>query len=387
MATPAGHIELIASQPPQQDLHAGLTAAGYEVGVRSFQEPHAPAQLYVVDGGRQTELALLQCQRLRSDQNGGYTPILFVTPAAVGSTRIAGLESGADTTIARPLDAAELLAQVHSLLRVKERHDRLTDQAAEANGISKRLQEAHHRMDQELELAQRLQESFLPQSLPQLPRVRFAVKFKPHARVGGDFYDIFRLDEKHLGFYVADAMGHGVAASLLTMFVKKGVRGKDIFGQTYRLVPPPEVLHRLNRELIAQEIQDLPFITMIYTLFNWESGVLHFSRAGHPYPLFIPREGKPTLWQMEGSLLGVFETPYYLQTQQLKAGDKLILYTDGTDGASFEQHAVGLTSLLAAAAEFRRLPIEDLVERLASDLFTQTQLKDDLTIFGLEMVE
>jgi sigma-B regulation protein RsbU (phosphoserine phosphatase) len=389
MATiPSLYIELIEGNPPKDDMRIWLTEAGYDVGVRSFQEPHsaAPAHLYVVDGRQQTDLALKQCQRLRVDQNGGYTPILFVTPEAAGALR-QSLEYGADTAMARPFEPAELLAQVQSLLRVKERHDRLAHQAAEASGISKRLQEANQRMDQELELAQRLQESFLPQSLPQVPGVRFAVKYQPQARVGGDFYDVFRLDEKHLGFYVADAMGHGVPASLLTIFVKKSVRAKEISGQSYRLIAPSEVLHRLNRDLVDQHIDDLPFITMIYVLFNCHDGSLQFSRAGHPYPLYVPKIGKPALWQMEGSLLGVFDTKYRLQSQQLMAGDKLLLYTDGMDGASFEDHPVGLASLLAGAERFRDLPIEEMVERLASDLFTQTVQKDDLTIFGMELTD
>ena len=100
-----------------------------------------------------------------------------------------------------------------------------------------------------------------------------------------------------------------------------------------------------------------------------------------------PKEGKPALWQIEGSLLGVFDTKYRLQTRQFKPGDKLLLYTDGMDGASFEQHAVGLASLLAAAERFRDLPIDELVERLASDLFTQTRQVDDLTVFGMEMTD
>jgi serine phosphatase RsbU (regulator of sigma subunit) len=180
-------------------------------------------------------------------------------------------------------------------------------------------------------------------------------------------------------------MGHGVPASLLTVFVKKGVRGKEITGQSYRLVSPAEVLERLNRDLVQQQIPDLPFITMVYALFNFADGTLQFSRAGHPYPLYLPAVGKPTLWQIEGSLLGVFDTQYRLQTQRLKAGDKLLLYTDGMDGASFEQHAVGLASLLAGAERFRALPIDELVERLASDLFAQTRQGDDLTVFGLEI--
>src|SRR5262249_26083696 len=146
---------------------------------------------------------------------------------------------------------------------------------------------------------------------------------------GGDFYDVFRLDEQHLGFYVADAMGHGVPASLLTIFVKKGVRAKEIFGQQYRLIPPAEVLARLNHELVEQALSENPFITMVYFLFNHQTGTLSFARSGHPYPLYLPASGEPCLWQVTGSLLGVFETDFPMQTMTLKPGDKVVLYTDG----------------------------------------------------------
>jgi sigma-B regulation protein RsbU (phosphoserine phosphatase) len=381
------HIELLVGNPSPEDVRSLLSEAGYEVGVRAFQEPHMnrSAQLYLVDAGMQIEPALQQCRHLRLEQGDAYTPILLLSANTSASLRLAALECGADTSLARPFEPAELLAQVSALLRVKRRQDQLASQAAQAHGVSKRLHAANQQMDQELELARRLQESFLPQSLPQLPNVRFAVKYKPAARVGGDFYDIFRLDEKHLGFYIADAMGHGVPASLLTIFIKKGVRAKEISRASYRLVSPTEVLQKLNRDLIEQQIPDLPFITMLYVLFNHCEGTLQFSRAGHPYPLYIPKQDKPTSWQIEGSLLGVFETQFRLQTQRVRDGDKLLLYTDGMDGASFERHPVGLPSLLAAAERFRDLPIDELVERLASDLFTQTRQNDDLTVFGLEM--
>ncbi len=385
---PSCHIELFAGDPARNDVHTVLDEAGYDIGVRPFGEPHmrVPAQLYVLDGNSQADAALKYCHRLRVEQNDSYTPILFVT-ADAPRARLACLECGADTALIRPFEPTELLAQVQALVRVKERHDQLAAKAAEAHRLNERLQATHQQIDQELELARRLQESFLPHSLPSLPRVRFAVKYRPCSRVGGDFYDIFRLDEKHLGFYVADAMGHGVPASLLTIFVKRTVRAKEISGQSYRLVPPNEVLQRLNHYLIEQQLADLPFITAVYALFQPEDGTLQIARAGHPYPLHLPKNGKPALWQIEGSLLGVFETPFRLQTHHLGSGDKLLLYTDGMDAASFEQHAVGLPSLLAAAERFRDLPIDEMVERLASDLFTQTRQSDDLTIFGLEMIE
>jgi sigma-B regulation protein RsbU (phosphoserine phosphatase) len=366
-----------------------LQDAGYDVAVRKIGEPIArgPAQLFVIDAGKQVDQALSVCRRLRHEADGGFTPILLVTADAEPSVRLKSLEAGADALLARPFQRELLLAAVQALVRVKARHDLLAGQAAEAQGISKRLQAAQQQMDQELELARRLQESFLPHELPSVPNVRFAVQYRPASRVGGDFYDVFRLDEKHIGFYVADAMGHGIPASLLTIFVKKSVKAKEITGQTYRLVPPTEVLYKLNRDLVEQQIPDLPFITMVYALLNYEDGTLQFSRAGHPYPLYLPAGGKPMLWQIEGSLLGVFETKFRVQTQQLKPGDKLLLFTDGMDGASFEQHAVGLASLLAAAERFRDLPIDELVAKLATDLFTQTRQNDDLTVFGVELIE
>ncbi len=388
-AIPSCRIEFFAGAASMEDARALLAKAGYDVGLRPFNGPHMaiPAHLYVVDGGNDTDLALETCQRLHNEQHDAYTPILFLTPNGDAGSRLASLQSGADTALARPIDSAALLAQVQTLLRAKERHDQLALKAAEAQRVSQRLQAANQQIDQELELARRLQESFLPQTLPQIPHVRFAVKYKPCAQVGGDFYDVFRLDEKHVGFYVADAMGHGVPASLLTIFIKKGVRAKEISGKNYRLVPPTEVLQKLNADLIEQQIPDLPFITMVYVLFNYLDGTLQFARAGHPYPIYVPANGMPVLSQIEGGLLGVFETKYRLQTHHLKPGDKFLLYTDGMDGASFAQHPVGLSSLLAAAEEFRALPIDELVERLASDLFTQTRQNDDLTVFGMEVVE
>jgi sigma-B regulation protein RsbU (phosphoserine phosphatase) len=278
-----------------------------------------------------------------------------------------------------------MLAQIQAFLRIKDAHDRLTEKTGEINRINRRLQQAYQQIDQELELARRIQLSFLPQELPEVPRLRFAVHYMLCGRVGGDFYDVFRLDENHVGFYVADAMGHGVPASLLTIFVKKGVRAKEVFGQQYRLVPPSEVLERLNRDLIDQALSDNPFITMIYGLFNHKEGSLSFARAGHPYPLYVPRHGDPCLWQQEGSLLGVFDTHYPVQKHELRPGDKVLLYTDGMDGAQLGGRSPGTDSLLECAARHRALPIREFVDRLPRELFGQTSQTDDLTLLGMEV--
>src|SRR5207244_2200995 len=209
--------------------------------------------------------------------------------------------------------------------------------------------------------APRIQASFLPQSLPQVPHVRFAVHYVLCGRVGGDFYDIFRLDERHVGFYVADAMGHGVPASLLTIFVKKGVKAKEVFGSQYRLVPPDEVLYRLNRDLIDQQLSEHPFITMVYGLFNHQDGTLQVARAGHPYPLHLPRVGEPRLLKQDGLLLGIVDAKFPCATHRLDAGDKLLFYSDGVDQAQFEGREEGTESLVACAERHRALPAQEFV--------------------------
>jgi sigma-B regulation protein RsbU (phosphoserine phosphatase) len=366
-----------------------LHQAGYDVGFHFLGETEPDVSLFnliILEGTQRPGGVLAWCQRLRGRLGEQSVPTLLISGDPSPRGRLTSLERGVSAYLLRPFEPAELLAQVQAFVRVKERHDHLAEKTAEVNRINKRLQAAYHQIDQELDLARRIQESFLPQSLPDVPHVRFAVKYRPCGRVGGDFYDIFRLDERHLGFYVADAMGHGVPASLLTIFVKKGVRAKEIYGNQYRLVPPGEVLQRLNRDLIEQALSENPFITMVYVLFNYQDGTLQFARSGHPYPLYVPRDGPPCLWQIEGSLLGVFDTIYPMRTHQLRPGDKVLLYTDGMDAAGFENQPLGISSLLAAAERHRELPIHDLVDRLAFELFDPNRQTDDLTLLGLEMM-
>jgi sigma-B regulation protein RsbU (phosphoserine phosphatase) len=386
------HILVCADQMDVlQELRRVLAQSGRAVDayVAGAPEPDnlARFQLLVVDAGRDPAEALSRCQRFRGRVEDGFTPILYVTDDHSPAARLACFEAGADAYLLRPFAPEELLAQARALLRIKDVHDRLNEKTTEIHRINKRLQQAYKQIDQELELAHRIQTSFLPQTLPEAPGSRFAVHYKLCGQVGGDFYDVFRLDENHVGFYVADAMGHGVPASLLTIFVKKGVRPKEVFGKQYRLVPPGEVLGRLNKELIDQQLSDTPFITMAYGLFNHRDGVLRFARAGHPYPLLIPREGDLDWWRQEGLLLGVVDATFPTHTYRLRPGDKVLLYSDGVDTAVFEGGPPGAESLRTCAERHRDLAVQEFLPRLTRDLFGGEAQPDDLTLLALEMCE
>lgn len=381
-------IYLFTEAQEANEVRSPLENAGWIVGNSSLcglnGQDLSGHSLIIVDAGRDNSTALPLCQQVRMRLGDVFVPILLITADASPGARLAALHSGADAYLLRPFDSAELLAQVQTFVRLKDRHDRLVEKTAEVHRINKRLQTAYQQIDQELELAGRIQGSFLPQSLPELPQVRFAVYYRPYNRVGGDFYDVFRLDENHFGFYVADAMGHGIPASLLTIFVKKGIRTKEINGHDYRLIPAHEVMEQLNRDLIEQALSDRPFITMVYALFNHQDGTFQFARSGHPYPLYIPKDGPPELLKIEGTLLGVFDTHYHTRKHQFSAGDKILFYTDGMDKAALEENAPGHASLLASLEHHRELPIKEMIERITADLFGEETHNDDLTILGME---
>ncbi len=337
----------------------------------------------VVLDGRDGPSVLDICRRLSLRTLDARPLVLYVAPDAGQETRLRGFAAGADAVVAASAPASEFAAQVRVFERWQQARGQWLARATDSQLVSKQLQQAYQQIDLDLKLARQLQASFLPRSLPAVGSVRFAVSYRPCGQVGGDFYDVFRLDEQHVGFYVADAMGHGLPASLLTIFLKKAVHPKEVNGSTYRLVPPHEVLARLNRDLIAQGLPDLPFITMVYGLLNCRDGEFQFARAAHPHPVYLPQSGQPELWQTPGTLLGVFEAEYPAIDRRLGPGDKLIVYTDGVPSVGPAHTPDGL---IGAAVEHRDLPVGPFVERVSQQLLAAEQQPDDFTLLGVEVL-
>jgi serine phosphatase RsbU (regulator of sigma subunit) len=380
-------ILIRADGPAQADLRLPLEKAGYAVTAQTFDDPDPDTantvRLILIDSGQSSREALQLCRRLRHGRTGGSVPLLGLTGAADPAARVAFLECGADACLLRPFATGELLAQVRALLRLKDMHDWLGDKTAEIHRVNQRLQQAYQQLDEGQELARRIQGSLLPQALPETPHARLAVCYRPCGRAGGDSYDVFQLDEKLLGFYVADAMGHGIQASFMTLLVKLGVRANRTFGRQDSVFSPDELLCRLNHELIGQALSGHPFVTMVYALFDCQDQTLRISRAGHPPPLHVPRSGNPELWTIPGTWLGVFETAFVSQSYQLSPGDKVLLYTDGLDRPD------GSGRLLQCAARFRELPLAEFIDRLFRELHGSATVPaaDDITLLGLEVGE
>lgn len=231
-----------------------------------------------------------------------------------------------------PLDPMAVLAQIDG---VQRELDGLRGEIEQARRRDDTLSFYMQRLDEELRLAARLQQDFLPKSLPQLGRLQFHALFRPAGYVSGDLYDVMRLDERHVAFYVADAVGHGMPAALLTMFVKNALVTKDISADAargYRLLDPSEALARLNAAMLAQNLSHASFVTAVYGIIDIERLEMRLARAGHPGPLLLRGDAAPTTIQPDGSLLGIFpDEQFGTATVQLQPGDRLLVYTDGIE--------------------------------------------------------
>ena len=187
-------------------------------------------------------------------------------------------------------------------------------------------------MVNQLQMAGRVQRDFLPNNLPNTEKLKWSTVFMPADWVSGDIYDIVRLDENHIGFYIADAVGHSMPAALLTIFIKQAIAMRQTIGNDYEVFSPAEVLTNLSEKVVAQHFSGCQFVTCCYCLLNTKTLQLTYARAGHPYPILIGKDGQLKQLQARGPLLGVFENSDFAQeTIQLDPGDKLMLYSDGAE--------------------------------------------------------
>jgi len=245
------------------------------------------------------------------------------------------------------------------------------------------------RLDEELRLAARLQQDFLPRTLPQIGNVYFHTLFRPAGYVSGDLYDVMRLDEKHVGFYMCDAVGHGMPAALLTMFIKQALTTKEITASGYRLLSPSETMRRLNDALISQNLTQATFATAIYGVVNTQTLEMTFSRGGHPSPLVLRNDGQLASLDVDGSLLGIFPDDLYGEaTVQLEPGDRVFIYSDGVEVAFSEDQTLDTQKWQQEIRNRHHLTGEQLVQDFADHLDRESgslQPKDDLTMIVVEI--
>jgi sigma-B regulation protein RsbU (phosphoserine phosphatase) len=241
---------------------------------------------------------------------------------------------------------------------------------------------AERRLSDLERLAQALQASLLPPSLPTIRHLELAARYQPASRfeVGGDFYDVFPIDDRAWGFVIGDVMGKGPHAAARTSAARYTIRAAAIHETA-----PGRVLDTVNTALLAEPSGggDAPFVTALFARVEpGQSGTrVLFASAGHPLPTVLRADGSTEVVGIPGTLLGVLPTVDVQDvTVDLAPGDTLLLITDGVhdSGRPVRLQQDGLEAVLRQCAG---LTADAVVERVHAAVATAQ--RDDIAIVAL----
>ena len=259
---------------------------------------------------------------------------------------------------------------------------RMNDESQPAGALMDTLTE-------QLRLAGLVQRDFLPSHLPNGAETQWATMFLPAEWVSGDIYDVARIDEQHIGFYLADAVGHSMPAALLTIFIKQALVMRETIDRSYRIFTPAEAMKNLNLRMAGQKLSGYQFATCCYCLLNIKTRQLTFARAGHPYPILLRAGRPPQQLQTRGALLGIFENAEFVQeTVQLESGDRLLLYSDGAESLIGQAEGAEGMRFTDDLLEMNDAPVTEIIDRLterAGNRRIDPAELDDMTVVGLEI--
>lgn len=298
-----------------------------------------------------------------------------------------------DAAIIEAWDAppAQLAAMLYALAQrqpaVQHLADELFVMQASQGGLDSQVRLLH----EELQLASVVQREFLPTELPRVDGLDFGVVFRPAGFVSGDIFGVQPLGDASAAFFVADAVGHGVPAALLTVALSRLLLARA--GST-PLVHPGAALARLNEELCAHPGGPHRYATAVCGMIDGRSGRVTLSGAGHPRPLCIA----PDAWreiETEGPMLGVFDTADFPEASfHLDPGETLFLYSDGLDDAMAHLRRTGLCGQSRLAAELLRRgndparPVGHCLRELGSLIDDQggsLHQRDDVTVLAIRI--
>jgi serine phosphatase RsbU (regulator of sigma subunit) len=353
---------------------------------RSF----APGEFTILDACRDTA-NLIACQ-LDSDGSRGLSVWLSLDPRLE-----VNLGDPNPFLFAVPIGVKDdlygvmLIEEATGGLRFRSRRleiiTGIAQQAALAiqNDLLQKEMVVRERLETEVQLARQIQQTFIPETLPQFADWELAARWKTARQVGGDFYDVFDLPNRRLGLFIADVADKGVPAALFMALTRTLVRAA-----VTELESPAEAMKRVNDLLIPDTKQGM-FVTAIYAVLNMEKNELTYVNAGHNPPLWIKCNGEIERLRRTGIALGAAEEVVFDQrTIPLEKDDNILLYTDGlTESFNNDGEFFGEERLIESIQTNRCSSASELLDVVETALLNFVQdmpPADDLTMLVLRRV-
>jgi serine phosphatase RsbU (regulator of sigma subunit) len=238
------------------------------------------------------------------------------------------------------------------------------------------------RIEQEMNVARRIQKALLPKELPKLENWGLAAYYQPARAVGGDFYDFLALEDGRQAIFIGDVTDKGVPAALVMATTRTLLRAV-----AKQEASPGEVLARVNN-LLNRDMPQHMFVTCLYGILDPKSGRLQFANAGQNLPFRRTRQGVMEL-RATGMPLGLLPDMVYEEREiKVEPGESIIFYSDGlVEAHNAEREMFGsprLRTLLEDEIDDSATLLQGLLGALKDFTGENWEQEDDITLVGLK---
>ena len=255
-------------------------------------------------------------------------------------------------------------------------------------GLQETLEEKRE-LDRGMQIAQQIQHSLLPQELPSFTTVELAAFNHPALDIGGDYYDVIKIDDRHIGLAIADVSGKGIGGALMMAVCRSVLRAN-----AENVIDPATMLCSLNKTLSANLADDM-FISMLYMVLNLDTHLLSYARAGHEAPIIV-RNGEPEAEHTEtaGIAIGLVDTETFdsvIETRSvsLQAGDLVVSYTDGiTEALNSTDEEWGIQNLIDTVEKLADAAAGDVLGNIRREVLVfagNNRQSDDMTMLAIKI--
>ena len=267
------------------------------------------------------------------------------------------------------------------------------EKAIEQINYVHQMQKEHTQLESlkgDLAIASEIQQAILPRVFPPFPdlaqKIDIAASMTPAKDVGGDFYDLFRIDDNRVGFVIADVSGKGIPAAIFMAVSRTLIRATGIRGGS-----PADCITYSNR-LLAQESVDCMFVTVFYGIIDVNTGEVTYCNAGHNPPYILKHKGDISPLPMStdpmaGAIDGI---TYHEGTLKLEKGDALVMFTDGvTEAMSTANEEFGEQRLEDTLEDVAMHNCQQMVEAIKADVAAfagEAEQSDDITVLALKLL-
>lgn len=247
--------------------------------------------------------------------------------------------------------------------------------------LSKEIDEKNKKMLEDIKFAQNMQNRMLP-----LKGIYNGLMldyiYEPSEMLSGDMFDIFKIDDQNVGIYICDVVGHGVSASLLTMFVRQSVRTLS-----RNECDSNKIMKELHKMFLSLNLEADKYFSVFFGIYDKENREFSYVNAGHNSNPFLIHGNKVSVLEARGyPICNIFETvDYDVMKVKLGLNDKLLFYTDGIiEAKNKDGEEFGEDRIIDIAEKSDNI-LKDVYSELKS--FSFGSLKDDCAIMLLEVLE